>query len=130
MAMNTETIVVNSRATTLAVERLTEAWHGEMEAEALYVRLARREQDPEKAAVLARMAEAKIQHRVRIERRLRQLGAIPPNPAEFWLPIRLRMQARLAPRDRVLARLVATGEASLESTRDAVTDQLLRSIRQ
>jgi hypothetical protein len=127
--MNTETMAVHSRATTFPVERLTEAWHGEMEAQALYVRLARREQDPEKAAVLANMAEAKIQHRVRIERRLRQLGAIPPNPAEFWLPIRLRMRARLAPRDRVLAQLAASEYVSLDSTGDEVTDQLLRSIR-
>jgi hypothetical protein len=84
---------------------LVEAWRGEMEAEALYVRLAKRESDPEKAALLEGMASAKVQQRARIERRLRQLGAIPPRAVEFWLPLGLRIQARFGSRDRLLTRL-------------------------
>ena len=118
-----------------AVELLLEAWRGEIEAEALYVRLAGRESDPKKAAILLGIAQAEVKHRVRIEKRLRALGVVPPNPAEFWLSPRLQIQARLAPRDQFLARMQAAEQKEIsniydQTTGDEETDRLFQSIRQ
>lgn len=117
------------------VELLLEAWRGEMEAEALYLRLAGRESDPKKAAILLHIAEAEVKHRIRIEKRLRALGAVPPNPAEFWLSPWLQIKARLAPRDGFLARMQATEQEEIsnlydQTTGDEETDRLFQSIKQ
>jgi rubrerythrin len=106
-----------------------------MEAEALYVRLAGRERDPKKAAILVRIAEAEVKHRILIEKRLRALGVVPPNPAEFWLSPWLQIKARFAPRNRFLALMEATEQEEIsylsdQTTGDAETDWLLQSIRQ
>jgi rubrerythrin len=106
-----------------------------MEAEALYVRLAGRESDPKKAAILLQIAEAEVKHRIQIEKRLRALGAVPPNPAEFWLSPWLQIKARLAPRDGFLARMQTTEQEEIsnlydQTTGDAETDRLFQSIKQ
>ena len=46
-----------------AVNRLLFAWHGEVEARAVYKAVAAREHDPERAAILRRMADAEAGHR-------------------------------------------------------------------
>src|SRR5205085_171608 len=61
------------------VKRLLEAWRGEIEARQVYELLAAREQDPRRADILRRIAEAEAGHRRRIEERLVPLGAPVPD---------------------------------------------------
>src|SRR5436309_4226963 len=68
-----------------AVDRLLSAWHGEVEARAVYEAVAAREDDPERAAILRRMADAEAGHRTRIEARLQSLGVAIPDPATVRL---------------------------------------------
>jgi rubrerythrin len=117
-----------------AVERLRAAWHGEIEAESIYVRLAARETDPDMAQLLEHMAAAESTHRQWIERRLRALGEIAPSAAEFWLSAWVRLEIRIAPRDKVLARMEACEQQEISeffepTTGDPATDEILRSIR-
>jgi len=116
------------------VERLLEAWRGETEAEAVYSVLAAREQDRKSIGVLERMAAAEVKHRRRIEHRLSELGVTPPKATEAGISPWLRLQAWLAPRDRLLARMEANEQEEITDryerpTGDAQTDQLLHSIR-
>jgi VIT1/CCC1 family predicted Fe2+/Mn2+ transporter/rubrerythrin len=117
-----------------AVERLLEAWRGEVEAEAVYSVLAARERGRDRIEVLERMASGEVLHRRRIEQRLSELGVDPPKASEATISPWLRLQARLAPRDRVLARMEANEREEITDryqrpTGDAPTDQLLHSIR-
>jgi VIT1/CCC1 family predicted Fe2+/Mn2+ transporter/rubrerythrin len=116
------------------VDRLLKAWRGEVQARFLYEILARREQDPRRADILRRIAEAEAGHRRRIEERLSQLGVAIPNEASVRVSPWHRLQARLAPVERVLrAREAAEDEEVLgvygEPTGDPPTDELLHSIR-
>jgi rubrerythrin len=118
----------------LAVERLNAAWQAEMEAEAIYVRLAARETDRGRAALFEHIAASEITHRRWIERRLRALGEIPPSAAEFWLSLWTRLSVRWAPRDQVVARMEACEEKGINeffepTTGDRATDEILRAIR-
>jgi VIT1/CCC1 family predicted Fe2+/Mn2+ transporter/rubrerythrin len=117
-----------------AVERLLEAWRGEIQAGAVYELIAQRERDPERAGILRRMAEAEGGHRRRLEARMRELGVPVPDPGTVRLSPWLRLQARVAPLDRLLAAREAaeTDEVDdlyLRPTGDAQTDELLRGIR-
>ena len=120
--------------TAVPIERLLKGWHGEIEAEAVYSVLASRETDPKRKAVLERMASAEVEHRHRIERRLSELSVAPPDPAKVKISRWLLLQARFAPRDRVLARMEANEQEEISDryerpTGDATTDELLHSIR-
>ena len=55
------------------------------------------------AAILRRMADAEAGHRERLEQRMRALGIELPDPGGVRLPLWLRLQARIAPIDRLLA---------------------------
>jgi len=68
------------------VARLLSAWQGEVEARTAYEAVAARERDPERAAILLRMAEAEGTHRQRIEARLKTLGVAIPDPTSVRLP--------------------------------------------
>jgi VIT1/CCC1 family predicted Fe2+/Mn2+ transporter/rubrerythrin len=114
--------------------RLLQAWRGEIEAGAVYELIAQREKDPERAAILRRMAAAESGHRARLEARLRELGIAVPDPSTVKLSRWLRLQARLAPLDRLLAAREAaeTDEVDdlyLRPTGDGETDRLLHEIR-
>ena len=114
-------------------ERLTEAWKGEIVAGAVYDLIARRMPERE-ADILRRMAEAEGGHRRRLEKRMHELDISVPDPATVRLPLWLRLQARVAPVDRLLAAREAAeddevGDLYKRSTGDTVTDQLLRDIR-
>jgi len=116
------------------VERLLTAWRGEIKARFVYEILATREQDRRRADILRRIAEAEAGHRRRLEERLTQLGAAIPDEASVHISTWLRLQARLAPIERVLrAREAAEDDEVLgvygKPTGDAQTDDLLRSIR-
>jgi VIT1/CCC1 family predicted Fe2+/Mn2+ transporter len=117
-----------------AVRRLLEAWRGEVQAGQVYQLLAEREKDARRAQIIRAMAEAEQTHRVRIENRLRELGEPIPEPNSVRLSSWLKLQARLAPLPRMLARMEAAEEEEITDrykrpTGDSGTDALLAEIR-
>jgi VIT1/CCC1 family predicted Fe2+/Mn2+ transporter/rubrerythrin len=114
-------------------ERLLTAWRGEILAGAVYRLIARR-LEPREAEILGRMADAEANHRHRLEQRMTELGIPIPNPDAVRVPVWLRLQARIAPIDRLLAAREAAEDEEVDdlykrSTGDPVTDQVLREIR-
>jgi VIT1/CCC1 family predicted Fe2+/Mn2+ transporter/rubrerythrin len=117
-----------------AIDRLLAAWRGEVEAGAIYDLIAQREEDQRRAEILRRMAAAESGHRARIERRLTELGVPIPDPRTVRLSLWRRLQARIAPIDRLLAAREAAEEEEIgdlykRSTGDQATDNLLHDIR-
>lgn len=115
-------------------DRLLQAWRGEIEAGAVYELIARREQDPGRVEILRRMAAAEGGHRRRLEGRMRELGITIPDPSTVRIGWWTRLQARLAPIDRLLAAREAAesdevDDLYLRPTGDDETDRLLREIR-
>ncbi len=114
-------------------DRLLKAWRGEIEARRTYELIARR-LDERRAEIMRRMAAAEAEHRTRLERRMSELGIPVPDPDMVRLSPWLRLQARIAPVDRLLAAREAAedeevGDLYRRSTGDAETDHLLREIR-
>ena len=114
-------------------DRLLQAWRGEIEAGRVYDLIAERMPDRE-AEILRRMAEAEGGHRQRLEAHMRELGVQIPPPESVKLSPWLRLQARIAPIDRLLAAREAAedeevGDLYKRSTGDPVTDELLWGIR-
>jgi VIT1/CCC1 family predicted Fe2+/Mn2+ transporter/rubrerythrin len=117
-----------------AVERLLRAWRGEIEAGKVYELIAEREPDPRRREILRRLAQAESRHRERIERRLTELGVPIPDPDSVRLSWWTRMQARLAPVERLLAAREAAEDDEVDDlynrpTGDEATDRLLHEIR-
>jgi VIT1/CCC1 family predicted Fe2+/Mn2+ transporter/rubrerythrin len=117
-----------------AVDRLLQAWRGEILARETYTVLAGRMRDPRRADIIRAIADAEGSHRARIEGRLRELGVTIPNPDTVRLSPVQRLQARLAPVEMVIARMEAAEEEEItdrykRSTGDAATDSVLESIR-
>ena len=115
-------------------ERLLQAWRGEIQARYVYEVLARREDDPRRAEILRRIAEAEATHRTRLEARMRQLGIPVPDPGTVRISPWLKLQSRLAPVERMLLAREAAEEDEVVGvygtpTGDSDTDELLRSIR-
>src|SRR3989454_2742659 len=116
------------------VARLLSAWRGEVEARAVYEAMAARERDPERAAILWRMAKAEGGHRTRIEARLQELGVGIPDSASQRLSPWTRLQIRFAPVEKVLAWREALENREAEDlyrrpTGDPDTDGLLAQLR-
>ncbi len=116
-----------------AEERLLKAWRGEILAGSVYELIARRMPDRE-GEILRRMAQAESGHRQRLEQRMGELRVAVPDPASVRVPLWLRLQARIAPVDRLLAAREAAEDEEVDdlykrSTGDPVTDNLLRDIR-
>jgi vacuolar iron transporter family protein len=114
-------------------DRLLTAWKGEIVAGSVYDLIARRMPERE-AEILRRMAQAESGHRGRLEARMSELGIPIPDPATVRLPLWLRLQARIAPVDRLLAAREAAEDDEVDdlykrSTGDPATDTLLREIR-
>jgi VIT1/CCC1 family predicted Fe2+/Mn2+ transporter len=114
-------------------ERLLEAWRGEVQAGRVYELIAAR-MPPREAEVLRRMAKAEAGHRERLEARMAELSIDVPAPDSVHLPLWTRLQARIAPVDRLLAAREAAedeevGDLYKRPTGDAATDALLRDIR-
>ncbi|HLH65139.1 MAG TPA: VIT1/CCC1 transporter family protein [Solirubrobacteraceae bacterium] len=114
-------------------ERLLTAWRGEILAGAVYELIARR-LAPREAEVMRRMAAAEGSHRQRLEQRMSQLGIPIPDPGSVRVPLWLRLQARVAPIDRLLAAREAAEDDEVDdlykrSTGDPETDRLLHEIR-
>ncbi len=114
--------------------RLIEAWTDEVQATIVYGLIAEREADPRRAAVLLQLAEIERSHRARLEARMTALGIEIPEERTVSLSAWRRLQARLAPVDRLLARQEAmemdiAAEIEERPTGDAETDALLEQIR-
>ncbi len=114
-------------------ERLLKAWRGEIQARATYELIARRLPERE-AQIMMRMAEAEASHRQRLEARMGELGIEVPAAASVKLSWYARMQARLAPIDRLLAAREAAEDDEVgglykQPTGDPTTDALLHAIR-
>ena len=114
-------------------ERLLKAWRGEIKARQTYELIARRLPQRE-AEIMARMADAEASHRQRLEARMRELGIEVPPAAGVRLSWFARMQARLAPVERLLAAREAAendevGGLYKHPTGDPTTDALLQAIR-
>jgi len=115
-------------------DRLLQAWRGEIEARYVYEILARREPDPRRADVLRRIADAEATHRKLLENRLTALGVPIPDESSVRISPWLRLQAQLAPIERLLqAREAAESDEVLgvygRPTDDSETDQLLHRIQ-
>jgi vacuolar iron transporter family protein len=117
-----------------AIDRLLEAWRGEIQARAIYQIVAEREPDPRRAEIIRAIADAEGSHRERIEARLRELSHQIPDSASVRIPRWLKLQARFAPTHRVLAAMEANERVEIDDrykrpTGDAETDAVLASIR-
>src|SRR6266581_3641263 len=117
-----------------AVERLRQAWRGEVQARAMYLLLAARMRDGRRGEVIRAIADAEARHRERIEARLRELGQPVPDASAVKLSLVQRLQARLAPVEAVIARMEAAEELEINdrykrSTGDPATDAVLQEIR-
>ncbi|TMC85277.1 MAG: rubrerythrin family protein [Chloroflexi bacterium] len=117
-----------------AVARLLQAWHGEVEARAMYTILANRMGDSRRAEIIRAIADAEASHRERIEKRLRELGQRVPDPSSVKLSPLQRLQARLAPVEMVIQRMEAAEELEItdrykRTTGDPDTDSVLEQIR-
>jgi VIT1/CCC1 family predicted Fe2+/Mn2+ transporter len=114
-------------------DRLLQAWRGEVEAGAVYELIAQR-LDDRRAEILRKMAQAEGGHRRRLEARMNELGIPVPDPDSVRLSRWTRLQARIAPVDRLLAAREAAeddevGDLYRKPTGDPETDRLLRGIR-
>ena len=114
--------------------RLIDAWTDEVQATIVYELIAQRESDPRRAQVLTQLAEIERSHRARLEHRMRALGVEIPDERTVGLSTWRRLQVRLAPVDRLLARQEAmeqeiAAEIEERPTGDADTDVLLGQIR-
>ena len=114
-------------------ERLLQAWRGEIVAGRMYEEIAARMPERE-ADILRRMAAAEGSHRERLEARMTELGIAIPPPESVHVSLWMRLQARIAPVDRLLAAREAAEDDEVDdlykrSTGDPVTDELLRGIR-
>ncbi len=114
--------------------RLIDAWTDEVQATIVYGLIAERESDPRRARVLTELAEIERSHRARLEQRMRELAIEIPDERSVRLSSWRRLQARLAPVDRLLARQEAmeqdiASEIEERPTGDADTDRLLEQIR-
>ena len=114
--------------------RLLDAWTDEVQATIVYGLIAERERDPQRAAVLRRLAEIEVSHRARLEQRMRELEIEIPDERTVGISRWRRLQARYAPVERLIARqeameLEIATEIEEHPTGDAETDRLLDEIR-
>jgi VIT1/CCC1 family predicted Fe2+/Mn2+ transporter/rubrerythrin len=133
-AMRTEQGVSHDVSNEEVARRLSEGWRGEVEAQLVYEILADREHDHARADVLRRIAAGEAGHRSRLEARMRDLGVPIPDPAQVTLSAWNRLQARIAPIQRLLAWREAAESQEIDDrykmpTGDAETDALLAEIR-
>jgi vacuolar iron transporter family protein len=114
-------------------ERLLKAWGGEIVAGGMYELIASRLPTRE-AEIMRRMAQAESRHRQRLEARMTELGITIPPVESVKISHWMRLQARFAPVDKLLAAREAAEDEEVDdlykrSTGDPQTDTLLREIR-
>jgi VIT1/CCC1 family predicted Fe2+/Mn2+ transporter/rubrerythrin len=115
-------------------ERLLDAWRDEVQASIAYELIARREGDPRRAEILRRLAAVESSHRDRLDARMRELGIEAPDERTVTLPLWQRLQARLAPVEKLIARQETiereiAAQIEEQPTGDTKTDELLDEIK-
>jgi VIT1/CCC1 family predicted Fe2+/Mn2+ transporter len=112
--------------------RLLDNWREEIQAAAIYSRLADREVEPNRKRVLAELSATEGRHAEKWAARLRELGAEVPDPATVRLPRSMDLSLRFAPVDAVISHQEAEERrlsgAHSEMTGDPDTDALLEQI--
>ncbi len=116
-----------------ARDRLLSAWRSEVVAAAVYELIARRLPAPE-GDILRRMAKAENGHRARLEARMSELAIEVPSSDSVRPSLWVRLQARIAPVDRLLAAREAAENEEADNlyarpTGDPATDALFDHIR-
>jgi vacuolar iron transporter family protein len=114
--------------------RLLTAWRGEVLAAKVYALIAQRLPDRQ-AELVRRIAQVEDGHRLRLEDRMHDLGMAVPDRASVRVGPWLRLQARVAPVDRLLAAREAAEQADVDDvygrpTGDPVTDGLFAELRE
>jgi predicted membrane protein (TIGR00267 family) len=112
--------------------RLLENWREEIQAAAIYARLADREVEPNRKRVLSELSKTERRHAEKWATRLRELGAEVPDPGSVRLPRSMDLSLRFAPVDAVISHQEAEERrlsgAHSEMTGDPDTDALLQQI--
>jgi vacuolar iron transporter family protein len=98
---------------------LTQAWRDEMRSAKNYYALAQHEENPEKRAILIKMAEAEDRHADRWLKRLRELGAGPGTYRESPVD-RLRRWMLLKSDSTVAAKMLEAGETEADKLYDVL----------
>jgi VIT1/CCC1 family predicted Fe2+/Mn2+ transporter/rubrerythrin len=130
-------MLVNVTATTAGERdelhrRLLESWEEEVQAAAIYARLAEREPDQHRRQVLQELSATEDRHATRWARRLEEIGGTVPDRGTVRLPRSIDLRLRFAPVEAIIAhqeaeeRRLAADHAEL--TGDAATDRLLEEI--
>ncbi len=101
------------------VAGLTQAWRDEMRSTRNYHALANRESNPDKRAILVRMAEAEERHAERWLARLRELGADPGKYTESIVD-RLHRWMLLRSDTTVAAKMLEAGESEADKLYDVL----------
>jgi vacuolar iron transporter family protein len=125
--------VTDAAASNEARERLLKAWRGEIVAGGMYELIAARLPARE-AEIMRKMAAAESSHRQRLEARMAELGIEIPAVQSVRISGWMRLQAKFAPVDKLLAAREAAEDEEVDdlykrSTGDVQTDNLLREIR-
>jgi VIT1/CCC1 family predicted Fe2+/Mn2+ transporter/rubrerythrin len=112
--------------------RLLENWQEEIQAAAIYSKLAQREADPKRKKVLSRLADMEESHAEKWAGRLGEMGVGVPDRSKVRLPSSMALSLRFAPVDAIIAHQEAeerrlTG-AHADMTGDEATDALLEEI--
>ena len=103
------------------ISGLTQAWRDEMRSARNYHALAQRESNPEKRAILVRMAEAVEKHAERWATRLKELGSNPGAYTES-LADRVRRWMLLKSDNAVAAKMLEAGESEADKLYDVLLD--------
>ncbi|MBF6591779.1 MAG: VIT1/CCC1 transporter family protein [Ktedonobacterales bacterium] len=118
------------------VAALQQNWRREREGERTYRDLAARERDPNKRAVLQRLAEAEARHAEKWEHKLAELGAAPPPLLATWRDRVADFVRRGIGTDAALRRMEAAEDVDIaryEAHARAVSDEdaakMLREVR-
>ncbi|HEY2713066.1 MAG TPA: VIT1/CCC1 transporter family protein [Chthoniobacterales bacterium] len=97
-----------------AIETLEANWRAERETALVYRELAANEPDEKRRGILLRMAEAEERHAVRWEKKLRELGAKPPELRNDWRRKLNRWFTRAAGADVAIRRMEAAEDRDKE----------------
>ena len=103
------------------VAGLKQAWRDEMRSANNYHALAQREKNPQKKAILVRMAEAEERHAERWVNRLRELGADPGAYSETFSE-RVRRWILMKSDSTVAAKMLEAGEREADKLYDVLLE--------
>ncbi len=112
----------NNMSTNSYIQNLKQAWRDEMMSALNYRRLAERERNKDRKAILIKMAEAEDKHAVRWAQRLKDLGSDPGTYNET-LAERARRWVMLRSSPEVAVRMLEANEAGADSLYETMITQ-------